>query len=77
MLYENSNNLIDVFVAWVVSAKNALHTCYGYSPNQLFFEINPGFSSNLANKPLATGDITHNQLFLKHLNAKHATRKGL
>ena len=24
-------------VAWAVSAKNALHNCYGYSPNQLVF----------------------------------------
>ena len=27
---------IDFIVAWSVSAKNALNTCYGYSPNQQF-----------------------------------------
>ena len=26
---------IDVIIAWSVNAKNSLHNCYGYSPNQL------------------------------------------
>ena len=32
---------IDVSFSWVVSAKNALHICYGLSSNQLVFGINP------------------------------------
>ena len=32
---------IDVIVSWIVSAKNALHTCYGFSSNQLVFGSNP------------------------------------
>ena len=72
---ENNKYPVDVIVAWAVSAKNALHTCYGYSPNQLVFGKNPNFLSNLTNKPPAMEDITHSQLVFKHLNAMHAARK--
>ena len=37
---------IDVIVAWSVSAKNALNTCYGNSANQPVFGRNPNFPSN-------------------------------
>ena len=76
MLDENNKYPIDAIVAWAVSAKNALHTCYGYSPNQLVFGKNPNFPSNLTNKPPAMEDLTHSQLVLKHLNAMHAARKA-
>ena len=37
-LDENIKYPIDVIITCVVSPKNALHTCYGYSPINLFFE---------------------------------------
>ena len=75
MLDENKKYPIDFIIAWLVSVKNALHTCYGYSPNQLVFRNNPNFTSNLTKKPPAMEDITHSQLLFKHLNAMHASRK--
>ena len=51
MLCGNNKYRINVIVAWAVSTKNALHTCYGYSPNQLVFGTNPNFPPNLTNKP--------------------------
>ena len=75
MLDENKKYPIAVTEAWAVSAKNALHTCYGYSPNQLAFGKNPILLSNLINKPPAMEDLTHSQFVLKHLNAMHAARE--
>ena len=41
LLLDKSNNYsIEAKVAWAVSAKNALHNCYGFSPNQLVFGKN-------------------------------------
>ena len=67
---------IDVIVAWSVSAKNALNTCYGYSPNQLAFGGNPNFLSNLTNNPPGMEDITYSELVSKHLCAIHEARKA-
>ena len=67
---------IDVIVAWSVSAKNALNTCYGYSPNQLVFGRNPNFPSNLTNNPPAMEDVTYSELVSKHLCAMHEARKA-
>ena len=39
----------DFIVSWAVIAKNALHICYGFSPNQLVFGRNPNWPSNLIN----------------------------
>ena len=33
----NNKYSIDVVIAWVFNAKNNLHNCYGYIPNQLVF----------------------------------------
>ena len=53
--------LIDVIVAWSISAKNPLNTCYGYSSsNQLIFRRKPNFPSNLINNPPAMKDIMTN-----------------
>ena len=38
MLDRSVNYSFDIIVPWGVSAKNALLSCYGYSPNQLVFE---------------------------------------
>ena len=67
MLDEKNKYPINVIVAWAVSAKNVLHTCYDCSPNQLVFGKNPNFLSNLTNRPPAMEDIAHSQLVLKHI----------
>ena len=67
---------IDVIVAWSFSAKNALNTCYGYSPNQLVFGRNPNFPSNLTSNPPAMEHITYSEQVLKHLCAMHESRKA-
>ena len=36
-LDNNNTYFIDVIVRWAISAKNALQSCYGFSPNQLIF----------------------------------------
>ena len=45
LLLDKSNNYsIDVKVAWAVSVKNTLHSCYGFSPNQLVLGKNLNYS---------------------------------
>ena len=62
LLIDNSNNYsVDIIVAWAVSAKNALHNYYGFSPNQLVFGKNPKTSS---------------EIIANHLNAIHAAHKA-
>ena len=70
----DENNKVDVIVAWVVSAKNALHTCYGYSPNQLVFGRNPNFLSNLTKKPPIIEPKAQSHVVLKHMNVTHEAR---
>ena len=60
-----------------ISAKNALHSNLGYSPNQLVFGKNPNLPSVLTVKPQALHSCTHSQLFAEHLNALHAARKAV
>ena len=66
---------IDVIVFWAVNAKNALHTCYGFSPNQLVFGRNPNLLSNLINLLPTMEDVSKIDIIVKHLNALHAARK--
>ena len=67
---------IDVIIAWSVSPKNALNTCYGYSLNQLIFGRNPNCPSNLTNNPPVMEGITYSELVSKHLCAMHEARKA-
>ena len=76
MLNKNRKYPVEVILAWTISAENALHTCSGYSRNQLVLGKSPNFSSILTNKPPALKDITHSKLVLEHLNAMHAARKA-
>ena len=73
---EHKNNYpIDVIIAWAVNAKNSLHNCYGYSPNQLVFGHNPSLPSILTNALPAMEDST-NELLKRHLNAIAESRKA-
>ena len=67
---------IDVIIAWSVSPKNALNTCYGYSLNQMVFGRNPNCPSNLTNNPPVMEGIPYSELVSKHLCAMHEARKA-
>ena len=67
---DNDNTYpIDVVVTWAISAKNALKTCYGFSPNQLVYGKSTNLPSNLVNVPPVIEDVSHADILVKHLNA--------
>ena len=72
LLDESNKYPIEIIVAWAVSAKNALHNCYGYSPNQLVFGKNPNFTSVLIDNPPALEGQTPSEIIANHLNVMHA-----
>ena len=74
LLDESSKYPIETIVAWAVSAKNALHNCYGYSPNKLVFGKNPNFPSVLIDNPPALEGQTSSEIIANYLNAMHAAR---
>ena len=77
LLLDKSNNYpIDVIVPWTVKAKNALHNCYGFSPNQLVFGKNKNYPSILVDKAPALKGKTSSELIANHLNAMHAARQA-
>ena len=76
LLDESSKYPIETIVAWAVSAKNALHNCYGYSPNKLVFGKNPNFPSVLIDNPPALEGQTSSEIIANYLNAMHAARVG-
>ena len=55
--------------------KNSLHSCYGYSPNQLVFGHNPSLPSILTNELPAMEDST-SELLKQHLNTIAESRKA-
>ena len=57
-------------------AKNALQSCYGFSPNQLVFGKSTNLPPNLVNLPPAMEDVSHADISVKHLHALHAARKA-
>ena len=76
LMLEHKNKFpIDVIIAWAVNAKNSLHNCYGYSPNQLVFGHNPSLPSILANELPAFED-SPSELLKRHLNAIAESRKA-
>ena len=54
--------------------QNALHNCYGYSPNQWVFGKNPNFPSVLINNPPASEGQISSEIIANHLNVMHAAR---
>ena len=46
---DNNTYPIDVIVSWTISVKNALQSCYGFSPKQLVFGKSANLPSNLVN----------------------------
>ena len=56
--------------------QKTLHTCYGFSPNQLVFGRNPNLLFNLINLPPEMEDVSKADIIVKHLNAFDAARKA-
>ena len=75
ILEHNTRYPIDVIIAWAVNAKNSLHNCYGYTPNQLVFGHTPSLPSISTNELLAMEDST-SKLLKRHLNAIAEFRKA-
>ena len=67
---------IDVIFSWAASAKNTLHTCYGFSPNQIVFGRNPNLLFNLINLPPEMEDGSKADIIVNYLNAFDAARKA-
>ena len=67
---------LDMALAWVVSAKNALQNCGGYSPNQLMFGRNVNISTVLEDKLPALELNTSSDIIRKNLEALHSARKN-
>ena len=63
-----------VALAWAVSARNALTTYSGYSPNQLVFGFNPALPSTDNNRLSSMGRDYGSEMVRKNLNAMHSAR---
>ena len=74
LLDESNKYPIEIIVAWAVSAKNVLHNCHGYSPNQLVFGKNPNFPSVLIDNPPTFEGQTSSEIIANHLNVMHAAQ---
>ena len=66
---------VKVALAWAVSARNALCTYTGFSPNQLVFGFNPAFPNFVNNDLPAMGQNIGSDILRKNLNAMHAARE--
>ena len=73
LILDSNTYSIDVDIAWAVNAKNSLHNCYGYSPNQWAFGHNPSLTLLLVNDLPAINECA-NDLLKKHLNAVRITQ---
>ena len=73
ILDSNNKYSINVVIACAVNAKNSLHNCYGYSPNQLVFGHNPSLPSFLFND-LPAMEQSASDLLRKHLHAMSESR---
>ena len=58
---------LDVALPWVVSARNALQTVYGFSLNQLVMGKNPNFPIVMTVKPPALEGVIQSELIAKKL----------
>ena len=70
------DNSCTLEVCWAISAKNALHNSFGFSPNQLVFGKNPNTPSVLHDNSPAMEGVTPSKLIASHLNAMNRARKA-
>ena len=66
---------VKIALAWAISARNALCTYTGYSPNQLVFGFNPAIPSYATNHLPALGKLCDADIVRNNLNAMHAARQ--
>lgn len=76
ILEDYPNMDIELALVWAVNAKNSLQMVYGYSPYQLVFGRNPNLPSVLTDKAPALHGTTVSEIFAKHLNVLHSSRKA-
>ena len=62
-------------LSWAVSAKNALSSHGGVSPNMMVFGRNPNLPSVLTDKPPALSSSSMSDVIRKNLNAMHKARQ--
>ena len=74
-ILEESKCSLRVALAWAVSARNALCTYTGFSPNQLVFGYNPAFPCFAVNKLPALDQNSDDQVIARNLSAMHAARR--
>ena len=67
---------LELAIHWCISAKNALHNVYGYSPNQLVFGRNPNYPAVYSDKPPAQNQSTIGEHVLRNLQALHLSRES-
>ena len=73
---DDNSCTLEVAICWAISAKNALHNSFGFSPNQLVFGKNPNTPSVLHDNLPAMEGVTHSKLIASHLNAMNRARKA-
>jgi len=65
---------LHVALAWSVAARNSLHNCHGYSPNQLVFGMNPSLPNVMDGEGSVLESKTKVRMIADNLNAMHAAR---
>ncbi len=76
MLADNPKLDLEIALVWAINAKNSLQMVHGWSPYQLVFGCNPNIPSVLTDRPPALKGTTVSELFAKHLNSIHSSRKA-
>ena len=66
---------LDILLAWTCMAKNSLQMYNGFSSNQLVFGHNPNLPNILNGDVPALENLTHSEVFARHLNVLHSARK--
>lgn len=75
-LKEDINSSWEIALSWAVSAKNSLHSVFGYSPYQIVFGRNPKLPSILSDKPPALGGSNTSKIVAANIRAIHEGRKA-
>ena len=65
---------LHVALSWAVAARNSLHNCHGYSPNQLVFGMNPSLPNVIVGDGSLLEKRTKSRMIADNLNAMHAAR---
>lgn len=73
---ENPNIELETLLSWANMAKNSLQMWNGFSSHQLVFGKNPNLPNIMQAELPALGGNTTSEVFFKHMNALHETRKA-